>query len=181
MLRLFVAIHIPSDVRHALAQLSQRDAVGLRWVKPNNYHITLQFLGDVPVKKLPKVKEAMIRSVRALDATFHLHVGHIGAFPDLQRIRTLWAGVHGDVKRLHQLQRQLADNLVQQGFPKRQRDFHPHVTLARSRRLTSLPHSLRPYCQRTFGQKWAVESIQLVASELLPTGPRYHVRYNCQI
>lgn len=181
MLRLFVSIHIPPDVTYALAQLSREQALNFRWVKSNNYHITLQFLGDVPVKKLPIVKDAMTRSVQALDAPVHLYVGNIGAFPNLQRIRVLWAGVHGDVERLHRLQRQLADNLARQGFPKPQRKFHPHVTLARLRQPASLPHSLRPYFQHTFGSSWSVKSVQLIASELLPTGPRYHVCYDCRI
>ena len=96
-MRLFVAALIPDAVRNALHQAReqlQRAAPdrALRWVAPENYHITLLFLGEQDETRVPAIVQAM-ESARAGIAPFEIAVQGLGVFPNWNRPNVLWAGV----------------------------------------------------------------------------------------
>ena len=126
MPRLFVAIDLPEPVKDRLDPLC-RGVPGARWVRDRQFHLTLRFLGEVEGPVFASVSEAL-RLVHL--PPFELGVHGVGHFPPRGRPRVLWAGVaHGP--GLLEAQRQVERVLRRAGLPPAERNFAPHVTLAR--------------------------------------------------
>src|SRR6185369_17789053 len=96
--RLFVALAVPDHVREELtrAQRGLREALptGIRWTPPEQFHLTLKFLGEVPADSVKRLENALHHAVEILPAG-QMHSGGLGVFPDLRRPRVIWAGVTG--------------------------------------------------------------------------------------
>jgi 2'-5' RNA ligase len=127
MPRLFSAIEIPADVAKRLAGL-RGGLAGARWIDPEDYHITLRFIGDVDGATADRFDEALgkIRS-----PAFDLVMDCVGSFGG-RKPRTVWAGVAANgalaaLSRANELAAQKA------GLEPEGRNFHPHITLARLR------------------------------------------------
>lgn len=126
MIRLFVGLELPEDVRYALSGLCG-GVPGADWVPPENLHLTLRFIGEVAESDADDVHDALMR-VRA--PGFALSLASVGHFSTGDELRVLWAGVDRS-EPLLQLQRNIESALVRAGQPPEQRRFRPHVTLAR--------------------------------------------------
>lgn len=124
--RLFVAIDVPAMVRQQLAGL-RVEMAGARWVKPEQMHLTLRFIGDVEDSTGQDIITALNR-VRATCFSWGL-VG-VGRFPPNGRPRVLWAGLAAN-ERLAQLYTAVEQALIGAGVPRDGRGFAPHITLAR--------------------------------------------------
>ncbi|MCZ6614798.1 MAG: RNA 2',3'-cyclic phosphodiesterase [Chloroflexi bacterium] len=135
-LRAFVAIELTEEARQHLALLTYglRHEVthGIRWVDHHGVHLTLKFLGDLPVDRLDAVIAAMEEAADGVPP-FSLSIHSLGAFPGLSAPRVLWAGVQGDLAPLLMVQTRLEESLAARGFPREGRPFSPHLTLARVR------------------------------------------------
>ena len=134
--RVFIAIDLPPEIRrwlgNAQSGLQSAMPVGtVRWVEVGGIHLTLKFLGEIPVGRIDAVRGAMDRSLEGAKP-FSLTVEGVGCFPNALRPRVVWAGVRGE-PQLADLQRRLEDNLYAAGFQKDQRAFSPHLTLGRVR------------------------------------------------
>ena len=133
-LRLFVAIDLPEDVRESLGRLQsdlrRHDLPSLRWTRPEGVHITLKFLGETPASSLPAIEAALARAVGGAPS-FHLALGAPGTFGNRRGPRVLWVDVEGDVEPLQQLQAAVERELAAGGFAPEEREFSPHLTLAR--------------------------------------------------
>ncbi len=132
--RLFGAVDLDDDVRQALgdlqAQLRRRGLNGLRWVRPEGIHLTLKFLGETPRDKLDTIEEALTGSTAGI-APHELSLGRLGTFGSRNAPRVLWVDLAGDVETLQRLQEQVERALVPLGFPRDNRGFSAHLTLAR--------------------------------------------------
>lgn len=180
-MRLFIAALIPESVRDRLAQASEtlRRAApdrALRWVAPENYHITLLFLGEQDETQIPAILAAM-ESARAGVAPFEIAVQGLGVFPNWNRPTVLWAGVSEGSALLAQMAGALERILLSAPSSK---PFHPHITLARlktpcrdaeglRKRLHNATQQLAP----AFFGSYALESISLMQSTLTPDGSVY--------
>jgi 2'-5' RNA ligase len=175
--RAFVAIALPADIKTALGELQQRlRATGLkaRWVRPENMHLTLKFLGDIDPSAAEGIEKAMQHAVDA-EAPFSVAVAAVGVFPDPKRPRVLWVGLNDEDRRLLKLQQSLDEALSEIGFPREQRPFRGHLTLARFRDAGDrelLSHLLQEYHRIEIGQLTVAELI-LFRSDLRPSGPLY--------
>lgn len=133
-LRLFVAVDLPEDVRADLGRLQEdfrsRDLSDLRWVRPEGIHLTLKFLGETPAKRVTDIQSALAAATEG-HIPFRLSLGAPGAFGNKRGPRVLWIDVTGDVERLRELQRSVEQAMTGLGFPPEERDFSPHLTLAR--------------------------------------------------
>ena len=165
--RLFVALSLPPAVRDALAALAQ-PVPGLAWTRPEQLHVTLRFLGDVPVDQIDPM---LARLARVQVAPCILPIEGIGAFPPNRPPHSLGIGVGSGHPRLFQLRQRLDDALLASGLALDVRTFHPHVTLARATEdaAAAATHWLHTHRDVT-PPPFLVEAFDLYASELRPTG-----------
>lgn len=184
-LRLFVAIELPEEIQDLLTATQERlrEQLGptqeaIRWTKPESTHLTLQFLGDVPVNILQLVKNALREGCEgAMPLT--LQVEGIGAFPNARRPRVVWVGLSGELEALHTLEKGIEEKLRPFGY-KPDRPFNPHITLARVREgasshdLAALHRALaedrRPFFEPPL---LVVNRVSLMRSELGRGGSHY--------
>jgi 2'-5' RNA ligase len=179
--RLFIAVEPPPPVRRRLAaiqaemkRLAGRNADDVRWVGPENLHVTLQFLGAVPEERVEAVKAA-VAAACAGAAPLHLELRGAGAFPHGRKPRVLWVGLGGDVDRLTALAASIGHALAPLGFPPEERAFSPHVTLGRSREPRGAPRLAAAIAgtAAAAGPSWTIGDVHLVQSHLSPRGSRY--------
>ncbi len=180
MLRLFIAIDLPPEVKSLLTTLQSRlrprtDAV--RWSDPGGTHLTLKFLGNVEASRVDAVTDRM-RNAAQQHQPFELQTGELGMFPNRRRPRVVWLGIDGDVGVLSQLQAAVEQCVALLGFPTEQRPFSPHLTLGRSIKDPSSAHlaSIGQAVEQTeVPEKIAfmVNEVVLMRSELGPRGARY--------
>ena len=179
-MRLFVALEIPSAVRENLAAvINELRAVNApsskskaRWVRAENLHVTLKFIGHVDAGKLDAIRAALAEVCS--DAAVELRFRGLGFFPNDRRPRVLWAGVEGSAN-LAALAGEIDARLSKLGIPRETRDFAPHLTLARFD-PPGISEPLRAAAQkntaREFGSIRAGE-FHLFESKTRPTGADY--------
>jgi RNA 2',3'-cyclic 3'-phosphodiesterase len=183
-MRLFVALDIDEPIRERIAAF--RDEMraiapyGVRWVGPETFHITLQFLGET--QKVEEIKAALAK-LNAAPATVTFR--GVGFFPNPQRARVFWVGIESD-SNLQLLVEAIGTALAPLSFKREEGPHHPHLTLARAG--SGRPHArpgdkAAPGLQQVrakletmpspeFGTMTAHEFI-LYQSTLTPTGSRY--------
>lgn len=128
MIRLFVGIEIPHKLRQELARL-QAGIPGAAWTAPDNFHLTLRFIGAVEQPVAEDIHDALIKVSAAM---FPLALSGMGFFASGRRPRALWAGV-AENPALEHLQARVERAVQHAGLPPEQRKFAPHVTLARAK------------------------------------------------
>lgn len=180
-IRSFIAIELTDDVINALTRVRDRlkkaDEKNVKWVEPENMHLTLQFLGNIDTAIIGNIAAA-IEKASAVSRHFQLEVGGLGAFPDHQRVQTIWVGLGGDIDKLTRLQKDIGANLTPLGFPPETRPFSPHLTLGRARDF------IRPEERETLGRllesmpfnaryQIDVTAVNLMKSQLTRQGPIY--------
>ncbi|WP_406013789.1 RNA 2',3'-cyclic phosphodiesterase [Streptomyces sp. NBC_00984] len=170
-LRLFVAVLPPApaveELRRAAAPLhALPEAEGLRWADVSGWHFTLAFLGSVDEELLPELEERLARAAHRTDP-FPLRIHGAGRFGG----RALWVGAAGALDTLRLLAERADAAARRTGIPMDEhRRYHPHLTLARSRRAEV---DLRP-CVEALGSfegtGWEVGELALVRSDLPVSG-----------
>ncbi len=169
--RSFVAVDLPSSIRDEIAKVQEEiDLPGVRLVEPNLIHVTLKFLGDVPLPKVERVVDAL-GGVRR--PAFTARIGGMGAFPG-RSIRVVWIGAEGEFEGLF---RAVEAALSPLGFERERRRFTSHATIARvgrpSPETTSILSSkLAPFKDVNLGE-FRAEEFVLKKSTLTPGGPIY--------
>lgn len=125
-MRLFVGVPLPADVRERLSILAA-GVPGARWMRPDSFHLTLRFLGEVDGALADDVAGELSR-IRCPE--FDICVRGVGGFGDRRRTRVLWAGIAGSPE-LGRLQHKVELALQRAGLEPEHRKYHPHITLAR--------------------------------------------------
>jgi 2'-5' RNA ligase len=180
-MRLFVAINFPAELRQNLwraAEPLRQAGFPVRWVGPEELHLTLKFLGEVAAEREPELIAGLQAAVQGAKP-FTLPVGGFGAFPSPSRPRVLWAGCE-PLPALEWLQHRVEQEMEQLGFPLEGRAFHPHLTLGRARR-DARPADFRDLEDRlqalAFAEEALVQSVDLMQSRLSPSGAHYARRH----
>jgi RNA 2',3'-cyclic 3'-phosphodiesterase len=174
-MRLFIAITPPTDVRERIMRVIEELkplSRSPRWVRPEGLHLTLKFLGEVEELQMPEVKASLkdISASKALDLRFH----GVGTFPKHERPRVIWAAVE-ESTALSALAEALVTLFEPLGFRREDRDFSPHITLARinsRERLDNLVRAATGFASYDFGAMQAAE-FELFQSTLKPLGAEY--------
>jgi len=173
MIRLFVALPLPSDVAQGLLAL-QSGVPGARWSTREQLHLTLRFIGEVDERDARAIDEAL-SSISA--PRFTVELKGVGSFGG-KNPRALWAGVAVNEALIH-LQRKIESAIQRLGFPAEERKYTPHVTLARLRATPAgrvmdylSDHGL--YASRPF----EVGEFALFSSRLTPNGSIYVAERN---
>lgn len=165
--RLFIALTLPLAVREVLAALAQ-PLPDVTWTRPDQLHLTLRFLGELPAEKIPPLVDRLA-TIRI--APFILPIEGLGTFPANRPPRIIWAGVGNGHPRLFQLRQRLDDTLLAAGVELDVRTFHPHATLARCGEAAAPAVAHWLHASREFtAPPFRVESFDLYSSELRPSG-----------
>jgi len=135
--RLFLAVPLTDDVRETVADISKRLQTGARftalqasWVPPQNFHMTLHFLGGVAEAQLANL-EAALRTLEGAIPPFHLSFSGLGYFPHAKAPRVLWLGASNPAKRLPEIVRTTGEAIEDAGIELKHQNFHAHITMAR--------------------------------------------------
>jgi RNA 2',3'-cyclic 3'-phosphodiesterase len=174
-MRLFIAIEIPGEIRNALAAFLKelpKNAPKAKWVRPENLHVTLKFLGSTDPTKLGQIESSLkaIRSPQPVTLEFR----GLGFFPNEKRPRVFWAGMNSSAN-LQPLAADVDRSMHQHGFLLEERPFAPHLTLARfdpPGLPANLASAVKQNASRAFGSMTARE-FHLIESKLKPTGAEY--------
>lgn len=178
--RVFIAIELPGSIREQLMRHIDRLRTSVpearaSWSRAENLHLTLKFLGDVPVTNVEALSKAAQKAALPV-APFDLVVGGCGAFPPKGQPRVLWIGLEDPSAILAGLHRALDRECARIGFAREARPFHPHLTIARlrnpqgSRRLAAL------HANTEFGPvETTASGLSVIRSELRSEGSRYTV------
>ncbi len=178
-IRCFVALNLPPELKGRLAELEARlkeARADVSWVKPENIHLTLKFLGGVEETRIPLIKRAIQEGLHG-EGPLVLSLAGLGVFPNPRSPRVIWVGVEGDTERMEKLQKRLEQALEEVGFPREARSFSPHMTLGRMRSrqgtagLMELVGRLGEYRAGSI----QAESIELMRSQLHPAGAIYSI------
>lgn len=134
VMRLFVAVTLPPEVKQALTAVSQTLVAqwperSVRWVAASQMHLTLCFLGDTAVARVPDLTKML--DGLGTQPVFGLRLGEVGCFPNARKPRVLWVGVQGDVAALQQLAGNVRQGVAELGLPVEQRPFQAHLTIGR--------------------------------------------------
>lgn len=175
--RTFIAVVLPQNVKQAIGSVEsqlRKSAPRVRWVPPENLHITLKFLGNVDSERLPDVEAAVRAAVSELEP-FRINFKGAGAFPNQRSPRVIWIGVEGDVSLLMEAAERVDKELVRIGFEAEVRPFKGHVTIGRCRDDkdgVGLTDALKSIGVLELGYM-VVDNIVVMKSELRPEGPIY--------
>lgn len=178
-LRTFIAVGLDKGIREHLAALQRslaRGAGDVKWVEPENLHVTLLFLGEVDDRQIPQVC-ARVTEVAAKLRPFTMSVETVGCFPNPHRPRILWAGVGRGADRLTELHDGLEVSFQDVGYRREERRYQPHITLGRAkadRRPAQLGSTLAQQTGWQGGEMQVCE-VDVMSSELTPKGPAYTV------
>jgi len=179
MIRAFIAVDLPDDVRAAVADAQarlKRAPTGLKisWTKIENLHLTLQFLGYVEKEIVEKI-QAGLEDVAGRHLPFEVTIAGVGAFPDENRPRVVWVDCR-DADDLKALAKSVQAATEPLGFRPEHREFSAHLTLGRVKQPrpdVALTRALDSIKNEAFGAM-RVEAIHLMRSELHPDGSIYN-------
>lgn len=178
MIRTFVAAPVEDAVvrrRLAGARSLLPELRGVRWAAERQLHFTLKFLGDVEEERIEAARRATAAAARGGPGSFRLALEGLGAFPPKGAARVVWAGCGAGAEALASLAATVEEAFDAAGFPREERPFSPHLTLARVRDPLSgrrLAQALPSVPEEPFGTV-LVGSIVLYRSDLSPAGPDY--------
>ena len=173
--RLFVALQIPDDVRNALNRFVEplrSLAPRAKWVRAENLHVTLNFLGNTDPLKVNSIKNALSEIQSGQPVT--LNFRGLGFFPNERRPRVFWVGIEASTN-LAAVAARIDRAIHAVGFPSEDRPFAPHLTLARFDAPTIPPRLVAAIDEnafRNFGSTVA-HDFHLIESKLRSTGAEY--------
>ena len=178
--RVFIAIELPGNVRRCIVEhieglRSSMPEVRASWNREDNLHLTLKFLGDIPVANVEQLSAATAIAARKVEP-FEIAVEGCGAFPARGQPRVLWIGIADPSGKLSELNRALEDECATAGFAREPRAFQPHLTIARIRQ----PHGSRQLAARHqeigFNREIVgLSEMSVIRSELRSEGSKHTV------
>lgn len=183
-IRAFIAVDIGDEIRAKLDELQRKLKkvhANVRWVKPQNIHLTLAFFGELPTAKIESLKAALDAAFRGV-AAFDLKASGTGFFGRPTRPRVIWAGII-DCPALMQLQEKTAGALQTEELEFDNKPFSPHLTLGRVKapnHTESLLGKLEEHTNKTLGQV-RIAAVELIQSELTPDGAQYTVLHRIEL
>lgn len=132
-LRLFIAVKLPDSLKIKLGEWRSQQQGRLafkKWTHREDYHITIQFLGDVSPDRVPAIAKKLQKTACQFQP-FMLETGNVGVFGTETSPRVLWAGLIDHNGMLSKLQEKVTEDMEEFGFVKESRPYRPHITIAR--------------------------------------------------
>jgi 2'-5' RNA ligase len=177
-IRSFLAFELPVEIREQIRVISKelkKTALPVRWVKVDNIHLTILFLGSVDEDTIGDIEEKVNVVVKGFSA-FKTKLNAVGAFPHWKRPRVIWIGLNGDIGRLSNLRNKLLEELKVLGFMPEKRPFRPHLTLGRFKGPIDRGEDMKWILDRyrdINSDLYQLNELILYKSDLKPDGPVY--------
>ncbi len=177
ILRAFIAIELPGKAVSSVVRIQEELRsyhFKIRWVKPENMHLTLKFLGDIHVDDAGKIEDAISDAAKDY-GPMQFSVKGIGVFPGVKRPQVVWCGLKGDTASLIQLQIHLDEKLSDMGFLKEKRAFKVHLTLGRVKGSVSPEKMIDAMRDMSAfeSEPFQLDTVTLFRSDLQPSGAVY--------
>ncbi len=176
-LRCFIAVEITDEAKRTIGNMTEdlaRSGADVKWVRPENIHITLKFLGTTEESLVGPVKDALSKKLSPYPP-FYIKIAGVGCFPNEKRPRVVWAGMR-ESGPAASLQQDVESVMETFGFPAEERAFSPHLTIGRCRSQKGIPQMLKrldSYRSADFADL-EVKGISMMKSELKPAGAQYY-------
>ncbi|WP_300457970.1 RNA 2',3'-cyclic phosphodiesterase [Desulfobacula sp.] len=174
-IRSFIAISLPNRINKWLQDLQtqlKKSGIKASWQRPATMHLTITFLGNVRLREIERIKNAMTQAVEGIPI-HTMYASGIGVFPSIKNARVIWSGTKGQTDVLEKLATRLEDTLTRDlGFKREPGKFFPHLTLARIK---------KPVCAKTMARllqafknirsdDFSISEITLYQSKLTSSG-----------
>jgi 2'-5' RNA ligase len=187
MRRIFIAINLPEEIKEKLEKLEKEIAdlfppelnKGMfRWVKKENLHLTLLFIGSVREEEIPKICQ-IVKSAAQSQDPFSLRIEKVSYGPP-KKIppRLIWVEVERKPELLA-LAEKLKKAMAESGILRKieQREFSPHITLARIKTFQwrRMEPEEKPEIEKEISLDFEVNSIEVMESKLKPSGAEYTI------
>jgi 2'-5' RNA ligase len=178
----FIAVEVPvTDQMVSFQKDIKKTNANVKLVEPENIHITLKFLGDVPVSEIETIESMMKQSVESIQPHSIMLKG-TGVFPNENYIKVIWIGIQGS-DHLYTIAHFLNQQSTKIGVKKEKRGFSAHLTIGRMKSAYGKEHilSLIKKYEETIFSEIPVNQIHLKKSTLTPRGPIYETLSNITI
>lgn len=175
-MRVFIAIELPDEIKREIAAVQEtlkKNGLSANWTRSDGIHLTLKFLGEVPEAEIQNIMTAL--SVLGGIGAFQIQPAGAGAFPNIRSPRVIWLGMAGNIEQLALVQQTVEECMQKLGFEQEDREFSPHLTLARikfPRRGDDWQHAVNSIKNAALSA-FEVDHVSLMKSELHPKGAVY--------
>lgn len=179
--RVFIAVVPPENIIHSLARTvsyykKEKWGKDVKWVKPENLHLTLKFIGQLESNKMAKISSVVESALEGFGA-FPLEISKLLVFPTPLKPKILSAGT-GENSSLIELAESIETSLLGMGIPKEKRRFKGHITLGRCKKLFAGPQKIKDKIKK---KVFFVNEIVVFQSVLRPDGPEYIIERKVNI
>lgn len=181
-MRTFIAIELPQEIKDSLSKIQEQlkqSGADVKWVLPQNIHLTLKFLGEIDDIKLSKISEILEGTAKDKNP-FQVRISSLGAFPKLNFPRVIWIGIDKGDAETREIAGRLEEKIAKIGIPREDRPFSSHITIGRTRSTLNrdkLVGDLGTLASNFGGNnlEFLVTKITLFKSTLTPKGPVYEI------
>jgi 2'-5' RNA ligase len=177
-IRLFLAFELPPTIREQIGTVSRelkKSTLPVRWVKVENIHLTIVFIGSVNEDTIDDIKEKVHGVVKS-SFVFKTRLNGVGVFPNLRRPRVIWVGLNGETERLSRFRDELQAELKVLGIREERRPFRPHLTIGRFKGIVDRDEELKWILDKYHDIRTDLHYLNeliLFKSDLKPDGPIY--------
>ncbi len=186
-MRTFIAIELPEEIRIVLNRIQdelKQTQADVKWVKPENIHLTLKFLGEIEQDLVKKI-HPVLDDIAQKNSAFSLYLSELGAFPKLQYPRVIWIGLTND-RQVSEIAEDLEKRMLKIGLPAESRPFSTHITLGRVRsglNRKALVEKIESLNKSSSSPQpeFKVLGLTLFKSTLTPHGPIYETIFTCPL
>jgi len=181
MIRTFIAVNVSDATRRMIDTLQMifiHSRRLIRFVPPENVHVTLKFLGDIDPEIMPELITKIETSIRSLRKFDYICAG-TGVFPNVRRPRVLWLGITQGSEMLTNLSKTLDESLKAMPIESEEREFKAHITLGRIKEFRKPVPELDQFLAYPFKPTHnPVDEVILFKSTLTPSGAIYTPLHN---
>lgn len=177
-MRSFIAINLPDSIKREIDSTVERlqpVSPPARWVPGSNLHLTLKFLDEISPDQVLPIRGAVTQAA-ANTRSFEIRLGGFGVFPNERKARVFWIGIEAGFETMKKLAREIDRATVPLGFPREEREFSAHVTLARFREPGPVEQLMKAASHMPYrSASTRVGSLELMKSVLSAAGAKYSV------
>ena len=176
-IRSFIAVELNKKIKdtiHDTLQTLQKSDADVKWIPAQNAHLTLKFLGDVALDKIPLIRNTL-QNITRQTLPFVISTDVLGAFPSMENPRVIWLGLSRGHDELKNIFEKIEKETAPMGFPKEDRAFNAHITIGRVRSEKNLKSLIKLLKENSFvrAETQEVKSLTLFKSILRSQGAIY--------